>query len=434
MKQLSRLSKILVVALLWLGLGWAELSGQAYSTGPPAGHTGAPGEATCVACHRSYALNFGNGALTLSGLPTEYVPGQPLALTVTLAYANARRFGLQLTALDDAGRQAGSFSLTEATRTQMLWGTLNGLSRAYLEHTQDGLLANGSGRGVWQFTWTPPARSTGRVTFYLAANAANGNNTTTGDYIYTRSYAIQPTLAPLATVSAASFAAAPLAAEALAATFGTDLAAIALAATTTPLPTTLGGVVVQVRDSLNVERAAPLVFVAPTQLNYLVPAGIAPGAATVTVWRNGVAVAAGPVQIERLAPGLFAANANGAGWAAAVALRIKADGAQQFEPVAQFDAAQNRFVAVPLDLGPPDEQVFLSAFGTGWRYHAGLQRLSVEVGGRRADVTFAGAQGQLAGLDQLNLRLPRELAGRGEVELKLAVEDQTANRVKLWIK
>ena len=44
---------------------------------------------------------------------------------------------------------------------------------------------------------------------------------------------------------------------------------------------------------------------------------------------------------------------------AAAALRLKVDDSQSFEPIARFDPTQNKFVAVPIDLGPATEQVFL---------------------------------------------------------------------------
>ncbi len=46
---------------------------------------------------------------------------------------------------------------------------------------------------------------------------------------------------------------------------------------------------------------------------------------------------------------------------------------------------------------------------------------------------FAGAQGGYAGLDQINLRIPRSLVGRGEVEIALTVDDQPANLVRINI-
>ncbi|MGH9844954.1 MAG: hypothetical protein ACREEM_40065 [Blastocatellia bacterium] len=139
------------------------------------------------------------------------------------------------------------------------------------------------------------------------------------------------------------------------------------------------------------------------------------------------------MQIASVAPGLFAADASGRGLAAALALRIKADGSQQFEPVAQFDQAQQRFVAVPVDLGPETDQVFLILFATGVRYRSALNAVTARIGGVDAQVTFAGAQGDYVGLDQVNVRLPRSLIGRGEVDVALTVDGQAANTVKLSI-
>ena len=427
-------SSFLLASLIDLH-GWPLRAALGYSTGPPAAHAGAPGETSCIACHYSYAVNTGSGVLQLIGLPTAYRAGQEIDLAVSLAYAGQRRFGFQLSAVDDAGNQAGELIVTNANRTQLLPGNVSGKARLYLEHTQIGTLPNQSGQSVWLCKWIAPALSTGRVTFYLAGNAANGNYTTTGDYIYTRAYTSYPSNAPatLATVSAASYAAPPLAAESIVAAFGENLAASVQTAATTPLPTTLGGTSVLVRDALGVERPAPLFFVAPNQINYLVPAGTALGNADVTVLRNIQAVAVGRLFIERLAPSLFSANANGTGWAAAVALRLKANGAQQFEPVAQFDANENRFVAVPLDLSTADDQVFLLVFGSGFRAHQGLNQVKARLANQDVEVLFAGPQGQLAGLDQLNLRLPRTLAGRGELTLTLEVEGKQANPVKIVV-
>jgi uncharacterized protein (TIGR03437 family) len=53
------------------------------------------------------------------------------------------------------------------------------------------------------------------------------------------------------------------------------------------------------------------------------------------------------------------------------------------------------------------------------------------IGGVDAPVSYAGAQGDYAGLDQINLRLPRSLAGRGEMEVKLTVDGRPVNVV--WV-
>lgn len=239
----------------------------------------------------------------------------------------------------------------------------------------------------------------------------------------------------LASVSAANFRpGAPLAAESINAAFGTELAVLTQVNTATPLPTNLGGTQVSVRDSAGTERAAPLFFVSPTQVNYLVPQGTATGNATVIISNWNGAVSRGAVQVNLVAPGVFSANASGSGVAAAVIERVRADGSRNTEAVAQFDAAQNRFVPLPIDLGPQGDQVFLILFGSGFRFRSALSAVTATTGGTPAEVGFAGAQGSFAGLDQANLRLPRNLAGRGEVDVVLTVDGQTANTVRVSIK
>ncbi|MFN7947991.1 MAG: endonuclease/exonuclease/phosphatase family protein [Blastocatellia bacterium] len=239
---------------------------------------------------------------------------------------------------------------------------------------------------------------------------------------------------PATSVSAASYNGARLAPESIAALFGAGLSAGTEAAASVPLPTTLAGTNVKVRDSAGVERLAPLFFVSPGQINYQIPAGTANGAAFVTVSSSDGALATGPIEIASVAPGVFAANADGQGIAAALVLRIKADGTQLYEAATRFDPAQNKVVAVPIDPGPPTDQVYLLLFGTGWRNRSGLPGVTVTTGGVNALTDYAGPQGDFIGLDQMNVLLPRTLAGRGEVEVTVKVDGQAANPLKVSIK
>jgi uncharacterized protein (TIGR03437 family) len=234
-------------------------------------------------------------------------------------------------------------------------------------------------------------------------------------------------------VSAASFSRTGLAPEAIASAFGTNLATTTQAATTQPLPTTLAGTRVLIRDAAGVDRLAPLFFVSPGQINYQMPQGTALGAAVVTIGGGGSA-SIGAEQIAAVAPGLFAANANGQGVAAAVAVRVKADGSQSFEPVATFDQAQNRFVPVPIDLGPPSDTVALVLFGTGIRNRSAQSAVNVKLGGVDAAVQFASAAPGFVGLDQVNAIVPRALAGLGEIEVALTADSKVANTVRVAIR
>jgi uncharacterized protein (TIGR03437 family) len=238
----------------------------------------------------------------------------------------------------------------------------------------------------------------------------------------------------VANVSAASFLGAELASESIVSAFGQRLATTIQAATTLPLPTTLAGTQVLVRDSAGVERHAQLFFVSPTQINYQVPPGTAAGLATVIVTSGDGTVSAESVRIASVAPGLFTVDASGRGLAAATVLRVKSDGSQSFELVASFDATQNKFVAVPIDLGPASEQVFLVLYGSGWRFRSSLAAVTAKIGGADASVSFAGAAANFIGLDQANLLIPRSLIGRGEVEVLLMVDGKAANAARINIK
>jgi uncharacterized protein (TIGR03437 family) len=245
---------------------------------------------------------------------------------------------------------------------------------------------------------------------------------------------VPDTIASVATVSAASLTAGSVSSEGIVALFGAGLAASTGVAGTLPLPTSLAGVRVLVRDTGGTERVAPLFFVSPTQINFQIPLGTSAGSATVSVERDAVIVGRGTAVVESVAPALFSANASGAGVIAAQVLRVKADGSQTYEAVAQFDAVQNKFVAIPIDLGAATDQLVLVAYGTGFRNRTALSNVTAAIGGTNAPVTYAGAQGVYAGLDQANITVPRSLAGRGEVQLAFSADNRLANTLTLNIK
>lgn len=213
----------------------------------------------------------------------------------------------------------------------------------------------------------------------------------------------------LAVRSAASYAL-EVAPESIAVGFGANLATREESATTQPLPDQLAGTTVRVKDSAGVERPAPLFYVSPGQVNFLIPAGTATGTATITVTSGAGKCATGAAPITKAAPGLFTANASGQGVPAALALRSKPDGTQIYEPVS------------PLSLGPENEQIYLILYGTGIRGRNALADVTVQIGGEKADVLFAEAQGGFAGLDQVNAGpVPRRLIGRCKVNLALTI-------------
>jgi uncharacterized protein (TIGR03437 family) len=239
----------------------------------------------------------------------------------------------------------------------------------------------------------------------------------------------------VASVSAASYAkAAPVASESIVAAFGGNLAAETKAAEKLPLPTTLSDVTVKVKDSAGNEGAAPLFFVSPQQINYQLPPGLARGIATVTVINKTEVMALGSLNINAIAPGIFAANANGQGAAVGLLQRRKADGTDAFEPIERYDEAQKLFFSRPLDLSNPNEQYFLTLFGTGLRFRNPAAPVTAQIGGLEVEVLYAGEQREYVGLDQVNLRLTPTLIGKGQVTVLLNLEGQTTNPVTVVFK
>ena len=238
----------------------------------------------------------------------------------------------------------------------------------------------------------------------------------------------------LATVSAASFSATSIATESIVAAFGTGMAIRTEVANVVPLPTTLAGTRVVVRDALGAERFSPLFFVAPTQVNFLIPSGTAPGTATISITADDGTVSSGTVEVGNVAPSLFAANSNGREVPAGFALRVTAAGAQLNEPISRFDSAQNKFVPVPIDLGAATDQMFLVLYGGGFRFRSSLTNVAATIGGTPVSVQYAGPQGDFVGLDQLNLLLPRTLIGKGEADLVVTVDGKVANTMRVNIK
>jgi len=213
-----------------------------------------------------------------------------------------------------------------------------------------------------------------------------------------------------------------LAQNSIAAAFGTGLATATQAATATPLPTTLAGTMVKVNG-----QSAPLFFVSPEQVNYVIPAGIPSGVASVVITSGDGTVATGTVQIAPVAPALFTANSSGQGPLAALLLRVKADGMQEWESLVRFDETSKSFVTQPFNLGEESDRLFLVLFLTGVR-HAGASGVRVSIGGVESAPSYVGPQGTYTGLDQINVELPHSFSGRGRISLLVKAAGADASK------
>ena len=183
--------RVLGVALLVL----ATLSGTsralAYSSGPPDGFAGDPPIfRNCTACHSSFPVNSGNGALALQGLPLLYDAGETYLLTIHLEDPGQKRWGFEMTVIHpDDGLEAGSLIPVDDTYVQLSPGS--GTERDYVKHRLAGTFPN-TNSADWQVWWVAPQPGEGPASFYVAGNAANNNDNQSLDYIYTIDRSVAP--------------------------------------------------------------------------------------------------------------------------------------------------------------------------------------------------------------------------------------------------
>lgn len=151
-----------------------------YSDNPPNGHTGAPFDSSCNACHGGNNPGGYAGTVAISGLPNPIPPNSTfqVTLTATITAGNPIRAGFQLVAVQGNNANAGDLqSVDTETGTEMLSG------REYIDHRNPKNF-NANPTVSWTFNWTSPAFSNGNVvTFYFVGNFTNGDNTSSGDLV-----------------------------------------------------------------------------------------------------------------------------------------------------------------------------------------------------------------------------------------------------------
>jgi uncharacterized protein (TIGR03437 family) len=222
------------------------------------------------------------------------------------------------------------------------------------------------------------------------------------------------------TVSAANYSFSSIAAKSIVAAFGSNLASATQIATDQPLPTSLNGTSVQVRDSLGQLRSAPLFFVSPNQINYQIPAGTAPGAATVYITNGSLSTQTGATMVAASALSIFTQDQSGNG----VAVALDA-----------FTFTLPPFNATLLN-GQPNA---IAVFGTGLGNDAtdidGNVSASVQatIDGQPVTVSYAGRAPGFAGLNQLNITFPAGLAS-GTHKLVVSRNGVSSNSVSIVIK
>ena len=239
-----------------------------------------------------------------------------------------------------------------------------------------------------------------------------------------------PSYSSAGIVNAANYAAGPFAPNSVIALFGTNLSnnANGVAASesvggTLPMQGGLAGVNVYVQNI-----AAPLLYVSPGQINFLIPAELVPGTYPVRVVKQGLTGAEANVTLVPGAPALFP---NGNGYALAV------------------DWTNANAVITPATPARSGDLVILYATGLGTAGSTpsgqipavatllnNLGILKVYLDGTAVDssaILYAGVTPGWAGLYQINLVLPNHLPVDPEIIVAIGNQSSPAG-LKLALK
>ncbi|HSS20835.1 MAG TPA: hypothetical protein VLL54_12230 [Pyrinomonadaceae bacterium] len=210
----------------------------------------------------------------------------------------------------------------------------------------------------------------------------------------------------------------------------------AYASSSTAMAYEVGGVTVSVGG-----HAAPVVYVSPTRLAFVVPDDVPMGSAELIIASQDGYVSRGLTTISRSVFHLMTANDDGTGEALALNLTKSTHG---------FD------VITPENIGP-DKRTRVALFAVGVSGssintnttndltlgNTTIVNLaeSVSVEARKTNgtvvtlpVEFAGAANQMHGLDQVNVRLTPELSGAGVVQLTMIVGGLRSNSAPIYVR
>ena len=382
-------------------------------------------------------MGTGNVTVTFPNGPT-YVAGVKQHVVVTITDPLQKRWGFQATvrpASNPRLSEAGDFESTDSF-TQVVCqddsqkpvgepcaGTPN---FQYVEHTTEGTRPGTPSPVSFEFDWTPDPTTTGNLTFYVAANAANGDGTQYGDHIYratitlTQSAGAPPTVSSGGVVNGASFGS-TIAAGSWVTIMGSGLASDTRSWSTSDFtngnaPTQLDGTSVMIDG-----KPAFVGYISPKQINVQAPDDSAAGQIQVQVMLNGQASSPVMAQTQLCSPALFL-------WQGTYAVAQHADYSDVGKP--------GLFPDIATTPATPGETIIL--YGTGFGpanppVQSGVlnpnpaplaNNVTAQVGGVDAAVPFAGLAAGFAGLDQINITIPAN-APSGDLPVTLTVAGVT---------
>ncbi len=238
----------------------------------------------------------------------------------------------------------------------------------------------------------------------------------------------QPTIGSGGILNGASFrySGAPgggIAAGSIISIFGGNLATSTAVANSLPLPNTLGGTSVTIGGT-----RAPLFFVSAGQINAQVPWSTPAGSQPVVVTSNGTVGAAMNVTVQTASPGIFAQTSDGRGPGAIQ--NFVSQGSTPLNNAATSIAPGGLVIIYATGLGAVTSPPADGAAGSG---QTTQNAVTVRIANQTVSPEFAGLAPGFVGLNQVNVRLPANLAVGCHISIQLLVAGQASNTVTLSV-
>jgi hypothetical protein len=197
--MLTSIPKVILLPVLTLGAGFffalyeknagLENIHTEYPEHLTGTFTGGFGEQTCHSCHFDYDLNWNEGKLIVEGIPGKLSRGETYQIKVIVRREKLGKAGFQLTARFKNGVQAGSFLISDnqrVIRTEKVPDSLQ-----YIQHSVNGTEPQSKRESYWVIQWIAPEVITDSVVVNISANAANGDQSEFGDWIYNREITVK---------------------------------------------------------------------------------------------------------------------------------------------------------------------------------------------------------------------------------------------------
>jgi hypothetical protein len=197
--MLASITKVILIPVLTLGSGFFFALYEKneenrnirteYPEHLPGTFTGGFGEQTCHSCHFDYDLNWNGGKLVVEGIPGKLSGGEIYQVKVIVRREKLGRAGFQLSARFKNGVQAGSFLISDNQRVIFTEKVPDSLQ--FVQHSVDGTEPQSERESHWVIRWIAPEVIMDSVVINISANAANGDQSEFGDWIYNRELTVK---------------------------------------------------------------------------------------------------------------------------------------------------------------------------------------------------------------------------------------------------